>query len=288
LPAMAYVLGLGRPGLIIPVYALLNLFFWFGLLALMVIYLKARSARDYACVAAAALTTGVLISVERSLTDLPATTLGLWAAMLDGAAASVVLSLSMLTKPTFGLLLTRHLWPVPSGLGEVRRRGALIALALIPPGLLIVYILTILGNLPSSSGNLGLPVIDWFNQCWSNGQALWSTPFHFTTKEVSDWEWKFFEFVAPICMMVQVTHFAIWRQPTCPVWWLGASFALLFLCLTHSTLVEHIATARTTLPLTVVFNLRLAAQRGWLFLFYFIAGNLGLLWAVHDMVVQIR
>lgn len=75
LPAMAYVLGAGRPQLILEMYALLNLAFWFLLLFGMVRYLKAESARDYLCIFAAVFTTGSMISLQRALTDMPAAAL---------------------------------------------------------------------------------------------------------------------------------------------------------------------------------------------------------------------
>jgi hypothetical protein len=284
LPALAYVLGLGRPAAIIAAYALLNLLFWFGLVALLVVYLRARSLRDYACVAACALGTGALVSVERSLSDLPAATLGLGAAMLDGVGASVVLGLAMLTKPTLVVFLMRYFWPLPRNAREVPARAGLVLLALLPLCLLNLYIYRVVGAVSGGGDNLGVPVVPllrWIGTTWTHLQA---TPFGLSFLKPTRWEWKLFEVLGPLSLIVQATHLAIWRKPACPVWWLGASFALLLLFLTPASLVEHVCSTRTLLPLTLAFNLRLAGQRGAGSLAYFIAGNVGLLFNLHSMI----
>ena len=83
--------------------------------------------------------------------------------------------------------------------------------------------------------------------------------------------------------MLQISHLALWRDVRSALWWLGAVFGLLFFVIGPSVTAEEIASARSLLPLTLVFNLRLAVQRGPVFWFYFLAGNLPLLWGARMM-----
>ena len=292
LPAVAFLIGLGQPAAIITAYALLNLVFWFLLVGGIVYYLRARTVRHYLCLVASVLTTGVLISIERSLTDLPGTTLLFYAAILGGASGSIVLSLSILNKPTFVLFLLRYIWPLPRNFDDLKRRIGLIILALAPFILLEIYLFHVFGGVPGSEGTLGWPFKDLIDSVVSNWQTLSRMPFRFELRHVSYeewkyvayWVWKFFEFLSLISLMVQASHFIFWKNPNCALWWMGATFAILFVCLSSAGLVEHIATTRTVLPLTLAFNLRLAHQKGLPFIFYFIAGNMGLGWALLYML----
>jgi len=284
LPAVAFLIGLGRPAAVITAYALLNLVFWFLLVGGIVYYLKARTVRHYLCLAASVLTTGALISIERSLTDLPGTTLLFYAAALGSASASIALSLAILTKPTSALFLLRFVWPPPKKIDDLKRGIGLIILALAAPILFEIYLFHVFGSVPGSGGNLGWPFKDLIHAVLSNWQALSITPFQFNLRYVSNWEWKFFESLSLISMMVQTSYFIVWRNLNCVFWWMGAAFAILFVCLTSVVLVEEIAFTRAILPLTLAFNLRLARQKGLPFIFYFIAGNVGMGWGLHKML----
>jgi len=274
---LAYVLGLGRPASILTAYALLNLWFWFALLALLAAYLRGRTARQYAAAVACLLTTGTLISIQRSLTDLPSAYFALASALTEGVAGSVLLSLSMLSKPTGGLLLARYLGSWPADRREWARRAGLILLALAAPVALQLYIRHVFGCVPTGQGNLGLPFVDLIREEMANWKQLAGTRFG-----NAPWEWPFFEFSAPLSLLVQASYFAVRRELRSPLWWLGATFAVLFLSLTHLVLVEQLASTRTVLPLTLAFNLLLARERGRFFWFYFVAGNFGLLWSAYD------
>jgi hypothetical protein len=275
---LAYVLGLGHPASILTAYALLNLGFWFALLALLAAYLRGRTARQYAAAVACLLTTGTLISIQRSLTDLPAAFFALASALTEGVAGSLLLSLSMLSKPTGGLLLARYLGSWPADRGEWARRAGLILLALAAPVALQLYILHVFGSVATGQGNLGLPLVGLIREEMANWKQL--AEIHSTTPH---WDWPIFEFAAPISLLVQASYFAVRREPASPLWWLGATFAALFIFLAHPVLVEQLASTRTVLPLTLAFNLLLARERGRFFWLYFVAGNFGLLWSAYNI-----
>jgi hypothetical protein len=119
LPALAYVLGLGQPRAIIFIYALLNLVFWFALLALVVVRLPTRTPRSFLILFAVMLTLGVLESIRFALTDLPCATLGFLALGLPEIPAAFFIALSILTKPTEACFCSRPLQTLlrPSGAG---------------------------------------------------------------------------------------------------------------------------------------------------------------------------
>jgi hypothetical protein len=132
--------------------------------------------------------------------------------------------------------------------------------------------------------NTGWPFVHLADTEMTNWQNLRAEPFKLWFFGVSGWEWRCFELIAPVSMLVQAVHLAIWRDPRSPLWWLGATFAVLFICLGHPVTVEEIASTRTVLPMTLAFNLRLAEQRGRVFWGFLIAGNIGLMWCWHDLL----
>jgi len=281
---LSYIFGFGQPGAILTAYVLLNIVFWFGMVALLVAYLRGRTPRQYACLVAAAMTTGALICIERSLGDLPGTTLALGSVLIDGVGAAVLISLAALCKPTFLMAAARYAWPLPRDRRTFFQRAGLLLVAFAAPLALHFYLRYTLGPLVEVARNLGWPFANWVPTETENWHRLMAEPFLLWYFGISNWEWKFFEFIAPISMLIQATHLAIWRDPRSPLWWLGATFAVLFVCLGQPVTVEEIASARTVLPLAIAFNLRLAEQRGGIFWGYFIAGNFGLLWCWHDMI----
>ena len=70
-PAMAWVLGLGRPGLVLQVYSLLNVASWIVLACLLLRWLPAGSGRTLAAWAACLFSPGLLASVRAALPDGP-------------------------------------------------------------------------------------------------------------------------------------------------------------------------------------------------------------------------
>ena len=280
--------GVGYPPAVISIYAVLNLIFWFLLLATLIFFRRAITGRQWLCVAAVVLTTGVLISIERSLTDLPGATLAAGAALLEGPLAALFLSAAILTKPTQALLLLRYITTFPASLQILKSRAFLIALTLALPFLLQLYIVHQFGFRSQTGGNLGFPLVDLVDRLAAAWTTMGDIPFQLRLFIMSHWEDKFYEFMAPASLLVQACFLLrYWDRPNA-LWCLGAGFALLFLCLTNRTFVEQIATCRTTLPLTIAFNLRLAQTSGRKFWGYFILGNLGLCWGFHDMIIFCR
>ena len=168
--ALAWVLGLGQPRAILFVYALLNPLFWLGMIALMAAYFRGRTPRQYACLAVSALSSGALVSIDRSLSDLPGATLALGSALLDGVAAAVLLSLAGLCKPTMVVCAGRFLWPWPANRRDWLQRAGGLAVALSGPVVLYLYMRALFGPLPGMGSNLGWPVVSlihWLGLKWN-------------------------------------------------------------------------------------------------------------------------
>jgi hypothetical protein len=285
LPALAYVFGFGRPQVILFVYALLNLVFWYGLLVALLRWTHARTVRDFLVLYAILLTTGALISIERSLTDLPAVTFGFLALGLADAPAVPLLALAILTKPTSTLFLTRYLLPLPTTLGAGLKRIGWGVLALVPTVLWIAYLVHTLHEPMNDGGNLAPPFIYGWQKLQAAVAMLAATRFEMHWEDITPWEWNLGEVLTLLCLAVQALFLFLQPRPRDPVWIMGLAFASLFLCLSHNVYAEQIASSRTVLPLTIAFNLLLRHEpRPAIFWAWFIPGNLGLFVIAHQMI----
>ena len=288
LPLMAYILGGGRPAAVIVTYALLNLLFWFVLLGALVYWMKAKSPRDFLAVAAIVLTSGALVSIERSLTDLPAATLGALGLMAGESHAVVFIAAAILTKPTSGLFLLRYgTVPWPRGLGGWGRRAGLVVLALIPPASWIFYLHRLHG---SDSGTLVWPFDLPVRGLVDRGIIFWNSlreaPFVLSLRSMSEFEWRLFQELTLVSLAVQAVYLLVRPRWNDVFWAAGAGFAVMYLCLSSGELVEELNFCRTVLALTVCFNLVLWKYgRGWWHAFFFVLGNFGLLLHFHGMAI---
>ena len=312
LPALAHVLGLGRPGLVLEIFALLNLGFWFLLLFGMVHFLKAESARDFLCIFAAVFTTGSMISVERALTDLPATTLLFFGAALGPAAATGAIALALLARETSALFLVRFAWPLPKDAKAWLILTGRTAVILAPLALWVLYVRHMFGRVTEDTHAFVWPFtgwvkyieLAWFNlrhmtvkaTPWVRPLLPWNEALRHPGKEFSRcWElarpylqdttkpeWLTFELLAPLSLLAQVCFFAVRRSLQSPYWRMGVVFAVMMICM--STSEEEIAYCRAVLPVTLAFNVELMRLRGRAFAFFFIAGNIGLIWGLRDML----
>jgi hypothetical protein len=276
-PALAFVLGTGQAAAVVGIYARINLLFWVLLAGGLVYFLRAVTTRDYLCIAAILLTSGSLFSIQRALTDLPMMTLAFYAMALSGAPAALLIGLTMLTKPTGGLLLLRYVWPIPLRGEEIGRRALHVALALALPVLWEVYLYHVFGSVRQDNHDIGWPFQEWAHCVAVNWHAVMAAHF----QQIGNRRWILFGFLAPLSLMFQAVYLAVRRDLASPFWWTGIGFAVLFVCLTAS-FVEEIAYTRDVLPMTVAFNLMLLRQKGVPFALCFLAGNLGLLYGLTD------
>ncbi len=282
LPVLAFTLGGGKPRWIIQVYALANLFFWFGLLAVLLHLLKPSTERALLCLCAALLGYGVIASMELSVTDLPAAAL-LFAGLALGPTwgGYGTLAAAALTRETSALAafgaLDRRQGP--------RRAAALLAVALVPLGLWTLYVLHRFGHAGDTAGArnfswpfavMGREFAGAVARCWNSGldpadPLRWlyadDPPRHLSTV------------VATAC---QGVYLLLRRDPGSAVWRTGILYAGLSAVLGDAVWEEPSNAARASLPLAVCFYLRLAREDGRPFWPFFVLGSLSLPYAVHE------
>jgi hypothetical protein len=284
LPALAHVLGGGKPARVVFDYALLNLGFWYLLLAVLVRRHPATTPRRFLALFAIMLTTGTLISVQSALTDLPAVTLGFISLGLAELPAAAIISLAILTKPTCGLFLLRYLAPFPQTVRDAFQRVGLVLFALALPMLWQFYLVGTIKAKVLDSGQFGAPFTGWWHRWWSSIQTWGASPLP-QTGEVLTWEWNVFEVLALISMTIQIIYLVLtprWRHP---LWLVSLAFIALFFCFSDKNFSAEVGYTRTVLPITIAFNLFLLEIRSTpRFLLLFLGGNFGLLEGAGDML----
>ena len=267
LPSMlAFLLGLGRTEACLQAYALMNLAFfallWMGLIR----FVDPSTPRDLLCVTALLWTTGAMVSVQRSLVDLPAATLALWGLWCApgwlGAAFGAMAGLSkesaLLALPAFVR-------------GARDRKGAVLraAAVLLPPLLWFLYVRLRFPEGEPSSAHLGWPLAGW-------ARAL--------GRELADFQpLKAFEPLSILSLLAQSAYLILRPAKGSPYWRLGIAFAVVCVCFSAPR-VEQAGHTRQLLLLTFAFNLLLLRERGKAFWGWFLAGNLGLAWGALFML----
>ena len=280
LPALAWLLGGGRPAAIVVVYALLNLAFFYLLLAVLARRLPTTTWRGVFILYAILLTTGSLVSVEYAMTDLPGATFAVLSLGCAEIPAGLLLALALLTKPTYGLFLCGRIFPLPAGMAGWRRRLLLFLLALAPLILWEDYLLHFGTGQVVDQTQFTLPFVAWAQLAAANVQAL--------LHPAATWMARgdaWFQFLALVSSTVQAGFLALrprWRDP---VWIVGVAFAVLLFCLPEKTIVDAEGYTRTVLPLAIAFNLLLLDVRApRVFLLLLVAGNVGLTEGLVEML----
>ena len=282
LPAVAFVLGGGKPRRILQAYALANLFFWFALLGGLLRLLRPATGRALLCLCAALLGYGVVASMELSVTDLPAAAL-LFAALALGASwgGYGTLAAAALTRETSALAVLGAL----NRRQPVRRNAALLLVGLVPLGLWTLYVLHRFGHAGNAAGTrnfswplaaMGREFAGALARCWNAGLDL-----------AAPWRWLYADdpprhlstVVATFCQGLYLT---LRRDPGSAVWRTGILYAGLCAVFGDAVWEEPSNAARAGLPLAVCFYLRLAREGGRWFWPFFVLGSLSLPYAVHE------
>ncbi|HWB60921.1 MAG TPA: hypothetical protein VG733_15600, partial [Chthoniobacteraceae bacterium] len=313
MPVMSYVLGFGKPAAVLEAYALLNLFFWYALMIGMARLLKAKTVRDYLCILATVFTTGAIISLQRALTDLPATVLLFYAGALAATGATPALALAVLARETSALYLVRFAWPPPKTMKEWLVLAGRTAAVLAPMVLWVAWVTHVFGKMNEDTHPFVVPFTGWakyfagkwyvfthtpWQYPWSRPMLSWSEALRDPGKEwtrgwehvraylavVTVQEWNTWELLAPLSLFAQVAYFAVRPAPGSAFWRMGVIFSLMMICMNTSE--EEIAYCRAVLPVTLAFNVELIRAHGRLFTLFFIAGNLGLMWGLRAMLAS--
>ncbi len=269
-PLIAFLAGLGQPGVILQLYALLNVGCWLGLAWLLYREIGHADLIAFARWTACLFSLGALDSVRQSLVDLPALLLLVCAVRASSSANPLPvswLSLGHLTKETHFLAsVALAAWPRPDA-----RRVLGLAVSALPLGLWMIYVSAQLPSSPNQSGlgNFTWPLFGMFQQIGASVTELFSG--NFDSRHV-------FGLLGISGLILQAG--VLWCQrDTTNAWWrIGAAYSILFLFFGPWIWSGYWAAFRAVLPLTIAFNLLLPATRT--FWPFWIFGNLTILHAV--------
>lgn len=263
MPAVAWVIGLGRPAWIVQVYAVLNFVFWSLLAALLLRRYGVERLRARVLLFCILWTTGALVSVERALTDLPAITLSVWATFLAErrpAAGAALMGVSALFKETNILSFPALAWIDRDH--PPRRLTWILPALVLPLALWLAYLSRMTpwrGPVPVFE----LPFVGLWNKLareWSNGRR-----YHV-------------EMIAPVALFVQAVYFAVRPRLSCAWWRGGVAWAVMAVVVGKDVWAEDAGYTRILLPLTVAFNVMLYLhERGAAWATWVIVGNGALL-----------
>ncbi len=284
MPGLAHVLGGGNPWYILQVYSLLNVVFWFLLLATLVLRFGVDTLSKRLLFIGILWNAGSLISIGRALTDLPSLCLGIIAVCLleersnkllvstrsnisTWLLGNVVASLSVLTKETAILALI-------SFVGSFTRRRwwqmvLTMTIVLTPICIWTIYVNAQVGSDAIGWGNFTYPFFGFANKFYSEWrQAIVEFP-----------RMPLLEMIAPWTIVVQVV-FLLWKSSLRSAWWqFGFGFVCLAIMIGPWVWATQSAYSRCLLPMTVSFNVILSQSsmlrhNRWK---WWIAGNLGYL-----------
>jgi hypothetical protein len=260
LPALAWLLGAGQPAAVVTVYTLLNLAAWYILFTLLVRSERPATVQAWLCIAAIVLTTGVFSPLKRSLTDLPAATLLVGAAVLGGWSRTVSLALSVLTKETYMIcawLPIADLWKKRHALWRVTTQ---VAAVLLPWILWAIYVHSRFGAPEYGEDNFAWPFKGWLHAIVSSIQLL-----------------KPSMTLAALSLLVQLAYLALWPQFKSFYWRAAISFGVAACFMNNDPFASEVSFTRDLLPMTIGFNILLKQEEPRKFPFWFAAGNIGLL-----------
>lgn len=258
-PAVAWVLGGGRPGAALQAYTWINIGCWFWLAVLLWRLLGADQWRGLAAWTGVMFASGTLLSIRFSLTDLPGLVLFVAAmvAMERGRERSGLawFGASLLARETMLVgawgLVSRAWERVP---GRLLRTGLMLALAVLPLAFWLLYVGWQVG--PAGAGGVGAfgwpgtAVIGEWREEWAracsgeHGWLAWSA------------------LLATVGLTVQAVFIVVHFRPEDRWWRVGVGYVVLMLVL-GPAVWEGIGAAalRVLLPLLLACNVMVVRSR---------------------------
>jgi hypothetical protein len=273
---LAWVLGLGRPFWVINAFAALNLIFWLGFASLTARLFRPLGWSGLAGYAAILLTCGVIESMQASLTDLPSFTLILGAIMLGGTAGAGVLALAALVRSTSLIGFVGLVELTPPWRGALRKNFVRGLIAVVPLALWVLYVLWRFRGrqVGFDGGNLTLPFrgmmekLGEFSVTAVHGPIRWHRLFFEIYKS-----YDLHAVLTIIAVLAQSVYLALHRNWRDPLWRWGAVTVVYFSCISFLSWESHFTITRHALPMTLLFNLGLAARPTKAWLIWFLLGN---------------
>lgn len=256
----AYVLGLGKPWLVLQVYSLQNIICWLLLAWLLLRWFPPTSLGNTVRWAGTLFAWGMTMSVREALMDGPSLLLiAAGVALAEQGRrwwSAGVLGLAGLGRETNLLAVVVQTpgrdWSWRECLAAVGRGLLVVA----PLALWVAYIWRVCGE-PSNTGvgNFGAPFTGYFTK-WADTVAEY---------RANGWDssakWTMLLLVS---MAMQFLMILLRPQWTNPWWRVGAPFAVLMLFLGEAVWAGFPgAASRVVLPMTLAFNILVPRGRGW-------------------------
>jgi hypothetical protein len=270
LPLVTHLVGLGRPGATVQIFALANLLCLAVLAALLARWwFPPTDLHNFLRWAGVVFGAGIAVSAARSLTDGPALLLvAIGLRQLERGRtwrAAAVLALAGLTRET-SVLAAAAFWPPPGAAPSARRRALLASLACAGPIVVWVAILAVRHGRVGGFANLAPPLSALLAKARELAAGWRTRGFDAAVRD---------ELLIAAGLGVQVAFVAARPRLGQPWWQVGAAFATLVAFLGWPVWEGFpSAAARAALPLTLAFNRLAPRTRGGLVLL--LAGNLGL------------
>ncbi len=269
----AYVIGLGRPAWILEAYALQNVACWLLLAWLLTRWIPPTTARGLALWAACLLSHGALWSVRFALLDVPSLVLIVCAVRAVEAGrpllSAAIVGIAGLGRETN--LLAGAAQPIPRDRRGWMRLGLAMVLAALPLLLWEDYLRSIYrSTIFAGTDTLSAPGT-------AVGARLVQALGGVRTAGIFTAAWLPFALLSSL--VVQAVYVLVRWEYRSPWWRVALAYVALMLVLDHVLANPHTgAITRVLLPLTVGFNILLAAEsRPVRFWSWFTAGNLHLL-----------
>ncbi len=272
-PAVAYVLGFGRPAWILQTYALLNPLCWLLLAWVSLRWFPLTGWENLLRWAGVFFSLGFCLSVRSALLDGPSLLLIAWGVWLVEKnrpwLATLVFGLSGLGKET-NLLGAASLAPA-LGSGGKNWRVAILRglLTVMPLALWMIYLSRYVGPAPNVGlRNFAAPFVAYGHMWQDTVQSLPT----FSTANIGP--------VANLTLLIALTVqflYLVLRPQWQQSWWrVGISFAVLMIFLGDAVWEgEQSAASRVLLPMQFAFNVLVPSGRRWLPVL--LLGNLTLL-----------
>jgi hypothetical protein len=273
---IAWLLGLGKPFWVLNAFAALNLIFWVGFAWLAHRLFAPHGWRGIPGYAAVLVTCGVIESMQASLTDLPSFTLILAALMVGGTKGAGILALAALVRTTSLIGFVGLAEITPPWREAIRKNIVRGLIAVVPVSLWVAYVLWRFRgrDVGFDGGNLDLPFhgmmekLGEFSVTAVHGPIRW----HRWLFEIYK-SYDLHALLTIISVVTQTIFIALHREWRNPLWRWGAVVAVYFSCISFLSWESHFTITRHALPMTLLFNLLLAARPSKAWLFWFLLGN---------------
>jgi hypothetical protein len=273
---IAWAFGFGKPFWILNVYAALNAVFWVGFAWLAARLFQPHGWSGLAGYAAILLTCGAIESMQASLTDLPSFTLILAAIMVGGTMGAVVLAFSALIRTTSLIGFVGLAEITPPWRDALKKNLVRGLIATVPVALWVLYVLWRFRGreVGFDGGNLAMPFrgmmekLGEFSVTALHGPIRWRRFFFELYKS-----YDLHAVLTIISVVTQTVYLALHREWRNPLWRWGAIVAVYFSCISFLSWESHFTITRHALPITLVFNLLLAARPTRAWVIWFLLGN---------------